>query len=73
MAIDDPLQAFANKHGIWATMGYVIVRVFLGWEFKKIDRIEKKLDAHIEKSDIRAALVDEKLAVIAERHRIEDK
>ncbi len=71
--MEDPLQEFSTKHGLWATLGYVIVRTFLGWEFKKIDRIEKKLDVHIEKSDIHAALVDEKLAVIAERHRIEDK
>ncbi len=69
---DDALQEFANKHGILATLGYILVRTFLGWEFKKIDRIEKKLDKHIESSDAHLSAIDEKLATVTERHRIED-
>jgi len=70
---DDPLQTVAANRGLVATFIYIVVRFFIGWEFKKTDRIERKLDEHIKDSNIRLVLIEERLAVVAERHRIEDR
>ena len=70
---DDPLLVVA-EHRSWLTAaGYAIVRWILGWEFKKLERIEKKLDIHMDEVKGRLAKIDILLAEIAVRHGIEDR
>jgi len=70
---EDPLQTVVENKGIVVTFIYVVIRWITGWEFKKVDRIEKKLDQHIKESNDRLAGLEGKLGVITERHRIEDR
>jgi hypothetical protein len=62
------------EHRSWlAAMGYASIRWFLGWEFKKIEKLEKKLDIHMDDVKMRLSKIDILLAEIAVRHGIEDR
>jgi len=70
---DDPLQVIADKHGLWVTFIYVVMRALFGWHFKKIDKLDKKIDEYAAKTNTHLGEIDIKLGVIAERHGIEDR